>query len=61
MAVRDSLLLLSTYPEPTPNSVIDESVAFTVALGARISDLAGGVRIQVRRDDSQFAHLLLPR
>lgn len=47
MAVRDILLVLATYPEPTPVSAIDDAVEVAVALGARISALACEVRIQV--------------
>ena len=46
MEVRDILLALTTYPEATPVSVVDEAVAFAVALGARISALACEVKIQ---------------
>jgi hypothetical protein len=38
MEVRDILLALTTYPEATPVSVVDEAVAFAVALGARTGD-----------------------
>ena len=46
MEVRDILLALTTYPEATPVSVVDEAVAFAVALGARISAIACEVKIQ---------------
>ena len=46
MEVRDILLALTTYPEATPVSAVDEAVAFAVALGARISAIACEVKIQ---------------
>ena len=47
MAVKDILLALTSYPEPTPVSAVDEAIAFTVALGARISAIACEVKIRV--------------
>jgi hypothetical protein len=37
MAVKDILLALTTYPEPTPISAVDEAIDFAAAVGARIS------------------------
>ena len=47
MAFRDLLLALTTYPEPTAMSALDDAVAITVALGARVSAIACQVKIQV--------------
>ena len=47
MAFKDLLLALTTYPEPTAASTLDEAVAVSVALGARISAIACQVKIQV--------------
>ena len=47
MAVKDILLALTSYPEPTPVSAVDEAIAFTVALGARISAIACEVKMRV--------------
>jgi nucleotide-binding universal stress UspA family protein len=47
MAIKDTLLALTTYPDPTPVSAVDEAVVFTVALGARISAIACEVEIRV--------------
>lgn len=47
MAVKDILLALTSYPEPTPVSAVDEAIAFTVALGARISAIACEVKFRV--------------
>ena len=46
MAVTDVLLALTTYPEPTPISAVDEAIAFAVVLEARISAIACAVTMQ---------------
>ena len=45
MAFRDILLLLDTYPEPTPASAIDDAVVLAQAMGARISALACAIML----------------
>jgi len=40
MAVKDILLALTTYPEPTPMSAVDDAVGIAAALGAKISAVA---------------------
>ena len=40
MAVKDILLAVTTYPEPTPVSSVDDAVAVAAALGAKISAIA---------------------
>lgn len=50
MAVRDILLALTTYPQPTPISAIDEAIDFAAAVGARISAVACEVRYQIPRN-----------
>ncbi len=47
MAFKDLLLALTTYPEPTAVSAVDDAVALSAALGARISAIACQVKIQV--------------
>src|SRR5690242_4938445 len=47
MAFKDLLLALTTYPEPTAVSALDDAVAVSAALGARISAIACQVKIQV--------------
>jgi nucleotide-binding universal stress UspA family protein len=47
MAFKDLLLVLTTYPEPTAVSALDDAVAVAAALGARISAIACQVKIQV--------------
>lgn len=46
MELKDILLALTTYPEATPVSAVDEAVAFAAAVGARISAIACEVKIQ---------------
>jgi len=45
MAFKDVLLPLSSYPEPTPVTAIEQAVGFAGALGARISALAFQIEI----------------
>ena len=47
MPFKDVLLALTSYPEPTPVSAIDDAVALATALGARISGIACAVKIPV--------------
>ena len=47
MHFKDVLLALTTYPEPTPISALDDAVSLAVALGARISAIACEVKFQV--------------
>ncbi len=49
MAFKDILLALTTYPDPTPVSAVDEPIAFAVAVGARISAIACEVNFLVPR------------
>ena len=50
MAVKDILLALTTYPEPTVISAVDEAIDFAAAVGARISAIACEIRYQVPRN-----------
>src|SRR6516164_10065236 len=47
MAIRDILLTLTSYPDPTPVSVVDRAVSFASALDAHIAAISCEVRIQV--------------
>jgi len=47
MAFKDLLLALTTYPEPTAVSALDDAVAVSAALGARISAIACQVKVEV--------------
>src|SRR6516164_2320341 len=47
MAIRDVLLTLTSYPDPTPVSVIDPAVSFAAALNAHIAEISCEVHIQV--------------
>lgn len=46
MAFKDMLLALTTYPQPTPVSAVDDAVAIAAALGGRVSAIACEVRMQ---------------
>jgi len=47
MAFKDVLLQLSSYPEPTPLSAVDQAVAFAKAMDARIAALACEIVVHV--------------
>jgi nucleotide-binding universal stress UspA family protein len=47
MTIRDVLLVLTTYPDPTPVSVVDNAVSFTSSLGSHIAAIACEVHVQV--------------
>jgi hypothetical protein len=40
MAFKDVLIALTTYPEPTPVSAVDDAVDLAAALGAKASAIA---------------------
>lgn len=50
MGIKDILLALTTYPEPTPISAVDEAIDFAAAAGARIAAIACEIRFQVPRN-----------
>lgn len=47
MAIKDVLLALTSYPDPTPVSVVDRAVSFASALNVHIAAIACDVRIQI--------------
>jgi nucleotide-binding universal stress UspA family protein len=47
MAIRDILLTLTSYPEPTPVSVVDRAVSIASVFGAHIAAISCEVQIQV--------------
>ncbi|UPT89211.1 universal stress protein [Bradyrhizobium barranii subsp. apii] len=47
MAIRDVLLALTSYPDPTPVSVIDRAVSLASAFGARIVAISCEAHVQV--------------
>lgn len=57
MAFKDILLVLTTYPEPTPVAAIDGAVDFAIAVGAKISAIA--CRVKIRAPGSLLADVLL--
>ncbi|HWM81782.1 MAG TPA: universal stress protein [Pseudolabrys sp.] len=57
MRYKDSLLVLTTYPEPTPVAAIDDAVAIAEALGSKLSAVACSVKL--RTPGSLFADMLI--
>jgi nucleotide-binding universal stress UspA family protein len=47
MAIKDVLLTLTSYPEPTPVSVIEDAVSFASSLGAHIAAIACEARVEI--------------
>ena len=47
MSFKDILIALTTYPEPTPASAIDDAISLAIALESRLSAIACEVRIRV--------------
>jgi nucleotide-binding universal stress UspA family protein len=47
MLFKDVLIALTTYPQPTPLSAVDDAVDLAAALGAKISAIACEVKINV--------------
>lgn len=60
MAFKDTLLQLSSYPEPTPVAAIEQAVGFAAALGARISALTFNMEIPSPRNVLANALLDIP-
>jgi len=59
MAFRDILLVLNTYPNPTPVSVIEHAVKFADAVGAKISAIACEVQVEVPSRFNFLSNLLI--
>lgn len=64
MAIKDILLILTSYPEATPVTVIEDAVSFASSLGAQIAGIACEARVEVFGSfpDSylgQFLHTLV--
>ena len=47
MSFKDILVALTSYPQPTPISAVEEAVDLAVALGGRISAIACEVKVKV--------------
>jgi hypothetical protein len=47
MSFKDVLIALTTYPQPTPLSAVDDAVDLAAALGAKLSAIACEVKINV--------------
>lgn len=57
MAFKDILLAVTTYPEPTPVSAVEDAVDFVVAIGAKISAIA--CEIKIHAPGSLLGNILL--
>ncbi len=47
MAIRDILLTLTSYPDPTPVSAIDRAVSLASILGAHVAGISCEAHVQV--------------
>ena len=47
MAFKDVLLVLTSYPDPTPISAIDQGIDFAGAIGAKMSAIACEIEFRV--------------
>ena len=57
MAFKDVLVALTTYPEPTPVSAVDDAIDLAAALGAKISAIA--CEVKIRAPGSPLGNYLL--
>jgi nucleotide-binding universal stress UspA family protein len=57
VSFKDTLLVLTTYPDPTPVAAIDDAVTIAAALGTRLSAIACSVKL--RTPGSLFADVLI--
>src|SRR5690349_5991831 len=47
MAIKDTLLALTTYPQPTDDAAVRDAVAIAAALDARIAAIACEVKVKL--------------
>src|SRR5215467_482089 len=57
MSFKDVLVALTTYPEPTPVSAVDDAIDLAAALGAKISAIA--CEVKIRAPGSPLGNYLL--
>ena len=57
MSFKDVLIALTTYPEPTPLSVVDDAVDLAAALGVKVSAIA--CEVKIRAPGSPLGNYLL--
>lgn len=57
MPLKDMLLHINSYPDPTPTEAIDQAVRFAAAIGGTISALA--VEIDIKPISNRVADYLI--
>jgi hypothetical protein len=57
MSFKDALIVLTTYPELTPVSAVDDAIDLAAALGARVSAIA--CEVKIRAPGSPLGNYLL--
>jgi nucleotide-binding universal stress UspA family protein len=57
MSFKDVLIALTTYPEPTPVSAVDDAIDLAAALGAKVSAIA--CEVKIRAPGSPLGNYLL--
>ena len=57
MSFKDVLVALTTYPEPTPVSAVDDAIDLAAALGAKVSAIA--CEAKIRTPGSSLGNYLL--
>ncbi|MBL6853797.1 MAG: universal stress protein [Alphaproteobacteria bacterium] len=59
MTVRDILLALASYPEPTPDASIDKALAFASLLNAQVTGLAFETELRLMRPSDLLTRVLV--
>ena len=57
MAIKDILLALTTYPDPTPESSVVDAVAIAAAFDARLAAIA--CEVKIRLPGTLFGEMLI--
>jgi nucleotide-binding universal stress UspA family protein len=57
MSLKDVLIALTTYPQPTPVSAVDDAIDLAAALGAKVSAIA--CEVKIRAPGSPLGNYLL--
>ena len=57
MAIKDILLTMTSYPDPTPVSVTEEAVSVAAALGAHLAAISCEVHVEIPQETGFQAFL----